>query len=226
MTRSLTTSSFATEHIFAKCYTTSVYSCSVAFVLPPDCFHFISASNLSSINSDMFLDLRKAIFVLFTPTIKVIFDNMNAGLCDQFCQDLVWVHSLLRFITYSLKKLSRASLKMCSWWLYEILWSLMLKGVELKTPISVQNPATQYSLKKKRSEAPDKVAFLQFFELQVLRLALHAVFREKKNALELNINNSRSLARIVHLISRLAKCLMPRKARRPFLTRLAGAGKN
>ena len=89
----------------------------------------------------------------------------------------------------------------------------MLKGVELKTPISVQNPATQYNLKKKKkSEAPDKVAFLQFFELQVLRLALHAVFREKKNALELNINNSRSLARIVHLISRLAKCLMPRKA--------------
>lgn len=89
MTRSLTTSSFATEYIFAMCYTTSVYSCSVAFVLPPDCFHFISASNLSSINSDMFLDLRKAIFVLFTRTIKVIFDNMNAGLCDQFCQDLV-----------------------------------------------------------------------------------------------------------------------------------------
>lgn len=84
-----TTPSFATEYIFAKCYTTSVYSCSVAFVLPPDCFHFISASNLSSINSDMFLDLRKAIFVLFTRTIKVIFDNMNTGLCDQFCQDLV-----------------------------------------------------------------------------------------------------------------------------------------
>ena len=86
----------------------------------------------------------------------------------------------------------------------------MLKGVGLRTPISVQTQ--RLNTMSKKSEVPDKIAFLQFFELQILALALHTVFREKKNALELNINNSRSLARIVYVISRLAKCLMPRKA--------------
>lgn len=103
---------------------------------------------------------------------------------------------------------------------------MVLKGVELKTPISVQNPTTQYTLKKKSQEVLDKIAFLQFFELQALRLLLNAAFQGKKNGLELNINNSRSLARMIYLISRLAKCLMLRKAWRPFLTWLAGVGEN